>query len=125
MSNTTSPALQTALAYYDAWRDLRHGDAMDFVADDVVSETPFGPLDGAQALRDSEAEFANILTGATLIASYGDDKTALLMYYTHTRPAQEVLSAKYFEVDNGKITSIKALFDTGVFTRAQSESERA
>jgi hypothetical protein len=119
MSETTSPALETALAYYDAWRDLRHGDAMDVVADDVVSETPFGPLSGAQALRDSEAEFASILKGATLIASYGDDKTALLMYYTHTLPAPDVLSAKYFEVDNGKITAMKALFDTGAFANAQ------
>jgi len=119
MSETTSPALETALAYYDAWRDLRHGDAMDVVADDVVSETPLGPLNGAQALRDSEAEFANILKGATLIASYGDDKTALLMYHTHTLPAPNVLSPKYFEVDNGKITAMKALFDTGAFANTQ------
>ena len=119
MTTNDGPALQTALAYYDAWRDLRHGDAMDVVADDVVSETPFGPLNGAEALRDSEAQFANMLKGATLIARYGDDKTALLMYYTHTLPAPNVLSAKYFEVDNGKITAMKALFDTGAFANAQ------
>ena len=124
MTQTNSPALQIALAYYDAWRNRDHGTAMNFVADDVVCDTPFGRLDGAAALHQSETEFAPILTGATLIASFGDDTTALLLYHTHTLPVPSVLSAKYFTVNNGKITSIKGLFDTGVFARAQSESER-
>jgi hypothetical protein len=118
VTTTNSPALQIALNYYDAWRDLRHGDAMEVVADDVVSETPFGPLHGAKALSDSEAQFAGMLKGATMIASYGDDTTALLLYYTHTHPAPNVLSAKYFEVSDGKITAMKALFDTGAFATA-------
>jgi hypothetical protein len=45
---------------------------MHFVADDVVTETPFGRLDGAEALHQSESGFAAMLTGATLIASFGD-----------------------------------------------------
>jgi hypothetical protein len=48
-----------------------------------------------------------MLTGATLIASFGDEDTALLLYNTHTLPVPSVLSAKYFVVDNGKITAIK------------------
>jgi hypothetical protein len=117
--NNTSPALRIARQYYDAWRDHRHGDAMNVVAADVVSETPFGPLHGAKELSDSEAQFAPMLQGATLVASYGDDTTALLLYYTHTQPAPNVLSAKYFEISDGKITSLKALFDTGAFANAK------
>ncbi|MBU3689658.1 MAG: hypothetical protein B7C54_00285 [Acidimicrobiales bacterium mtb01] len=114
------PALQIAIEYFDAWRDHRHDDAMKVVADDVVSETPFGPIHGADALRDSEAQFAPMLQGATLVASYGDDTTALLLYYTHTHPAPNVLSAKCFEITGGKITAIKALFDTGAFANANA-----
>ena len=66
-----------------------------------------------------------MLTGATLIASFGDDNTALLLYNTHTLPVPSVLSAKYFTVENGKITAIKGLFDTAVFARAQSGSDRS
>jgi len=115
MSTNDSPALKVALEYHNAWKALKHGDAMKVVADDVVSETPFGPLQGADALRESEAGFAQMLTGATMVASYGDESTAMLLYYTHTHPVPSVLSAKYFVVKDGKITEIKALFDTSVF----------
>jgi hypothetical protein len=48
MNKPHSPALQAALAYYDAWRSRDHSTAMNVVADTVVAETPFGRLDGAQ-----------------------------------------------------------------------------
>jgi SnoaL-like domain len=111
-----SPALKIALAYFEAWKNLDHTEgAMKYVADGIVNETPFGTTEGADALRDGEAGFAQMLTGATMVAAYGDETTALLMYYTHTHPAPNVLSAKYFVVEDGKIVSMKALFDKGVF----------
>ncbi|WP_217578067.1 nuclear transport factor 2 family protein [Mesorhizobium sp. GbtcB19] len=115
MSNNLSPALHIALAYYDAWRNHDHATAMKVVAEDVVSETPFGSIVGATALHKSESEFAGMLKGATIVASFGDETTALLMYYTHTHPVPSTLSAKYFTVENGKVTAIKALFDKSVF----------
>ena len=69
MSNNTSPALQVALAYHDAWKNLDHATAMKVVADNVVSETPFGPIEGGAALHKSESEFAGMLKGATMVAS--------------------------------------------------------
>ncbi len=115
MSNNASPALKIAMAYHEAWKNHDHASAMKVVADDVVSETPFGLIEGGAALHKSETEFAGMLKGATMVAAFGDDKTALLMYYTDTHPAPHVLSAKYFTVENGKITAIKALFDKSVF----------
>jgi hypothetical protein len=124
MNKPHSPALQTALAYYDAWRSRDHSTAMNVVADTVVADTPFGRLEGGAALHQSETEFANILTGATLIASFGDEDTALLLYNTHTLPVPSVLSAKYLVVEDGKMTAIKGLFDRSVFEEAQGASER-
>ncbi|MDX0484490.1 nuclear transport factor 2 family protein [Sinorhizobium medicae] len=115
MSNNTSPALQVALAYHEAWKNRDHATAMKVVADNVVSETPFGPVNGGEALHKGESEFAHILKGATMIAAFGDENTALLMYYTHTQPVPSVLSSKYFKVEKGKITEIKALFDKSQF----------
>lgn len=115
MNKSTSPALQVALAYHEAWKNLDHASAMKVVADNVVSETPSGLIEGGAALHKSETEFASMLTGATMVAAFGDENTALLMYYTHTRPVPSVLSSKYFTVENGKITGIKGLFDKSVF----------
>ncbi len=116
MSNTPiSPALQVAMTYYDAWRNGDHATAMNVVADNVVNETPFRTAEGGDALHKGESEFAHILKGATLIAAFGDEKTALLMYYTHTQPVPSVLSSKHFRVENGKITALKAVFDKSAF----------
>lgn len=118
MTDTTSPALEVALAYHEAWKNHDHDNgAMAFVTDSVVSETPFGNLEGADALRESEAQFAGMLQGASMVAGYGDETTALLMYYTHTHPVPSVLSAKYFVVEDGKIVQIKSLFDKSVFAQ--------
>jgi len=116
MSKNSSSALKIALAYHDAWKNHDHATAMKVVDDGVTSETPFGQINGGKALHESETQFAGMLKGATMVASYGDDKTALLLYYTHTHSVPSVLSAKYFTVENGKITEIKALFDKSVFT---------
>lgn len=116
MSNTaSSPALQVAMTYYEAWKNRDHATAMKVVADNVVSETPFGTVQGGDALHKGESEFAHILKGATLVAAFGDETTALLMYYTHTQPVPSVLSSKHFTVENGKITGLKGVFDKSAF----------
>ena len=39
MTGTTSPALQTALAYYQAWTGHDLDKAMNYIADDIVCDT--------------------------------------------------------------------------------------
>src|SRR5262249_6443805 len=115
MTAHVSAALRIARAYHEAWKNRDHASAMKVVADNVTSETPFGLIEGDAALHKSETEFAGMLTGATPVAAFGDEKSAILMYYTHTHAVPNVLSTKYFTVENGKITAIKALFDKSVF----------
>ncbi len=47
----TSPALQTALAYYQAWTSHDLDKAMNYIADDIVCDLPGGRLEGADAYR--------------------------------------------------------------------------
>ena len=51
MTETTSPALRTALAYYQAWTDHDLDQAMSYIADDIVCDAPAGRLEGAAAYR--------------------------------------------------------------------------
>ncbi len=51
MTDTTSPALQTALAYYQAWTSHDLDKAMSYIADDIVCDLPGGRLEGADAYR--------------------------------------------------------------------------
>ncbi len=50
MTETTSPALRTALAYYQAWTGHDLDKAMSYIADDIVCDAPAGRLEGAAGL---------------------------------------------------------------------------
>lgn len=55
MTGTASPALRTALAYYEAWTSHNLDKAMSYIADDIVCDAPAGRLEGAGAYRASWA----------------------------------------------------------------------
>ena len=94
MSGTASPALQTALAYYEAWTSRDLDKAMSYIAGDIVCDAPAGRLEGAAAYRGFLGPFVQIVTGATMIAAFGDDHTGLVMYDTQTASAAGACRAR-------------------------------
>jgi ketosteroid isomerase-like protein len=119
MTETTSPALRTALAYYQAWTGHDLDQAMSYVADDIVCDAPAGRLEGAAAYRGFMAPFVQILRGATLIAAFGDDQTALIVYDTETVPVPSAPAAECVTVTDGKITYSRFIFDRAPFDAAR------
>ena len=119
MTETTSPALRTALAYYQAWTGHDLDQAMSYIADDIVCDAPAGRLEGAAAYRGFMAAFVQILRGATLIAAFGDDQTALIMYDTETVPVPSAPGAECVTVTDGKITNSRFIFDRAPFDAAR------
>ena len=108
-----------ALAYYHAWTGKDVDRAMTYVADGVVCEAPAGRIDGVKALRQFMTPFAQMLTGAELIAAFGDDETALLLYNPHTTLVQDAPSAEHFTVKDGKIVHDLLVFDRTPFDAAR------
>ncbi len=86
MSENGSTALAVALAYYRAWSSHDFELAMTYVAGDIVCQEPAGRLVGAQAFREFMGPFAQIVTRSEVIAAFGDDHVAVLMYDTDTVP---------------------------------------
>ena len=117
---TTSPALRTALAYYQAWTSHDLDKAMSYIADDIVCDAPAGRLEGAAAYRGFMGPFVQILRGATLIAAFGDEHTALIMYDTETAPVPSAPAAECVTVTDGKITYSRFIFDRAPFDAARS-----
>jgi hypothetical protein len=66
--------------------------------------------------------FAQIVTSSRLIAAFGEDKTALLMYETHTVPVMDAPGAECLTVRDGKITHVRIIFDRLPFTEARREA---
>jgi ketosteroid isomerase-like protein len=123
MTETTSPALRTALAYYQAWTSHDLDKAMSYIADDIVCDAPVGRLEGADAYRGFMGPFVQILTGSELIAAFGDDQTALIMYDTETVPVKSAPGAECVTVNDGKITYSRFVFDRAPFDAARQTSQ--
>jgi ketosteroid isomerase-like protein len=122
MTDTTSPALQTALAFHQAWTSHDLEKAMSYIADDIVCDAPAGRLQGAEAYRGFMGPFVQILTGSAMIAAFGDDETALVMYDTATVPVKSAPAAECVTVRNGKITYSRFIFDRAPFSAARQAS---
>lgn len=114
-----SPALATALAYYRAWSSHDFELAMTFIADDIVCQAPAGRLDGAAAFREFMGPFTEIVTRSEVIAAFGDDGVAVLIYDADTVPVQDAPGAERLTVVDGMITHIRIIFDRLPFAAAR------
>ena len=63
--------------------------------------------------------FVQLLTGSELIAAYGDEDTALVMYDTQTVPVASAPAAECVTVRDGKITYSRFIFDRAPFDAAR------
>jgi ketosteroid isomerase-like protein len=119
MTETTSPALRTALAYFQAWTSHDLDQAMGYLADDIICDAPAGRLEGRDAYLAFMRPFAQILTGSALIAAFGDDQTAVIVYDTATVPVASAPAAECVTVAQGRITYNRFIFDRVPFDAAR------
>jgi hypothetical protein len=119
MTETTSPALRTALAYFHAWTSGDLDQAMSYIADDMICDAPAGRLAGREAYLAFIGPFVQILTGSALIAAFGDERTAVIVYDTATVPVASAPAAECVTVTGGKITYNRFIFDRVPFDAAR------
>ncbi len=119
MTQDSSPALSVAMDYYHAWTSKDLDRAMTYVAPDIVCDAPGGRIEGAEAFRQFLAPFTQMLTGSDLLAAFGDDQTAVVMYNPHTTPVHDAPSAERLSVRDGKIVHDLLVFDRTPFEAAR------
>jgi len=121
MTQQSPAALETALAYHRAWTSGDFDQAMTHVAEDIVCLAPPGRLEGSEAFRAFMGPFARMLTRSELLAAYGDDSTAVLIYDTDTRLVSGAPGAECVQVVDGKIAQMRIIFDRLPFENARRE----
>jgi hypothetical protein len=112
-------ALDTALAYHRAWTSHDFDRAMTYIGEDIICQAPAGRLEGTAAFREFMGPFAQILTRSSLIAAFGDDERAVVMYDTDTVPVKDAPGAECVTVRGGKITHMRIVFDRLPFEEAR------
>jgi hypothetical protein len=65
------------------------------------------------------APFVQMLISSELIAAFGDDTTALVMYDTETVPVRSAPGSECVTVTDGKITHSRFVFDRAPFEAAR------
>jgi ketosteroid isomerase-like protein len=118
----SSAAREIALAYYNAWTGKDMDLAMSYFADDVVCDAPAGRIEGIAAYREFLGPFTQILLDTDLIAAFGDDTTAVLVYDTRTVPVPDAPGAECLTVVDGKIVHNRFIFDRLPFAEARRPS---
>lgn len=111
MTESGRAALDTALAYHRAWTGHDFERAMRYVAQDIVCQAPSGRLEGGEAFRGFMGPFVEIVTRSNLIAAFGDEEKAVLVYDTDTVPVKDAPGAECLTVKDGKITHMRIIFD--------------
>ena len=124
MTENDSIALRTALAYYRAWTSHDLDQAMSYIAEDIVCDAPAGRLEGAAAYRAFMGPFTQILQEARLIAAFGDEQTAVVVYDTRTVPVPSAPAAECVTVAGGLITYSRFIFDRAPFDAARLAGPR-
>jgi ketosteroid isomerase-like protein len=119
MTGSSQAALATALAYFRAWTSHDFDRAMTYIADDIICLAPAGRLEGAAAFRAFMEPFTQIVTRSALIAGFGDDEKAVVMYDTDTVPVQDAPGVECVTVEDGKITHMRIIFDRLPFEEAR------
>ena len=120
MTEQNSPALGVALAYHQAWISGNLDKAMAYVADDVVCDAPAGRIEGAEAYRAFMAPFVQMLISSDLVAAFGDQERAVVVYDTATTLVPSGPAAECVTVRDGKIAYSRFIFDRLPFQLARS-----
>ena len=113
--------LQVAQAYFTAWTSKDLDAAMTYIADDIVCDAPAGRIEGAAAYRAFMSGFVEMLRGASMIAAFGDDEKAMVMYDTETTLVASAPGAECVTVAGDRITYSRFLFDRAPFIAARQK----
>jgi hypothetical protein len=113
-------AVTIALAYHRAWTAGDFELAMTHISPDVVCLSPAGKLVGADAFRGFMGPFVPILVSSELLAVFGDEHTAALVYEARTVPVAEAPTCELITVQDQRIVQMRIIFDRAPFEAARA-----
>jgi len=119
MREATSPALKVALAFHEAWASKDLDRALSYLAEDIVCDAPAGRMEGIAAYREFMAPFVGMLLDSEMIAAFGDQDKAVIVYDTKTKLVESAPAAECVTVANDKITYNRFIFDRAPFDAAR------
>lgn len=122
--NIQSAAVAVARDFLDAFAAQNTSRLRELLDADVVFESPRMTLTGATPVAEAIGTFAAAVREVTVLAAYGDDEHAVVMYDLATGPFGPIRAADHFVVRGGKITRDQLVFDTHPLRTPEAEAPR-
>lgn len=115
MTNSNLKALEIARAYVNAVAAKDVEKILSLSAADVVCTSPMGQTTGLDHFRRFHEGFARMSTSLTILAVYGDDEQAVVVYEVETYPVPHAVTAELIKVKAGKLASTDVVYDATLF----------
>jgi len=105
--------------YYKAWTGGDFAAARACLADDLDFQGSIDAFSDADTFMEALKRFQQMVRSVTLLQSYHNDHGAALLYECDTAsPARVIRTAEFFRVSDGRITSIRLVFDASELRKA-------
>lgn len=111
-SNSNSTPAAISRAFTEAWVSHDMDTVAGYVTDDVTFDGPVGHSVGRQAYVEGLSKFAQLVTGVKILAAFGDDTQALIMYELATPAFGALTCAELHTYRDGKIATDLFTYDT-------------
>ena len=118
--NVHPAPVDVLVAFTQAWTGHDMPGAASFVAENVVYDGPVNHLTGAGAYLQALDRFAQAVTGLDIVAAFGDDEQAVIMYQVSTGSFGTLACGERVTVREGKIETDLLAFDTFAIRTAQA-----
>ncbi|UGY14885.1 nuclear transport factor 2 family protein [Bradyrhizobium septentrionale] len=115
MTEHDGKTLAIARAYVEAIANKDVDTIISISTDDVVCNSPRGRLTGTQAFRGFHEGFARMIKKVVVLAAFGDDEHAVVVYHAETHPVPNSTVAELLKIKNGKIASTEVIYDATPF----------
>jgi limonene-1,2-epoxide hydrolase len=115
MTETNSNAREIAHTYVKAIANKDVETILSISTEDVVCTSPIGQTTGIERFRAFHDGFARMITGLTVLAVYGDDTQAVVVYDAETHAVPHAAVAELIKVKAGKLASTDVIYDATPF----------
>ncbi|ACT08038.1 hypothetical protein Dd1591_3218 [Dickeya chrysanthemi Ech1591] len=115
MTKMSNGALDIARNYVAAMAKKEIDAIVSMSAENIVCSSPIGQLVGIERFQAFQEGFAKMIVNLTLLAAYGDDEQAIVVYEVETHPVPHSVVAERLTVREGKITATTVIYDATPF----------
>src|ERR1700761_6612662 len=97
-NESTGKALEIAKTYIEAMAGKDLEKILSVSADDVVCHSPRGEIQGLEAFKKFHGGFAQMLKKVHVLAIFGDDEHAAIVYKADTHPVPNAMVAEHLVI---------------------------